>query len=108
MLVNPYHGEALWEILPENFYQIMFNYIFKLNPEYQKAVDEFKEKYFGGYTVGIQIRNPTHDKSGKKDHKGFPVPPLYLYAQAAEVRLALQIILDVNVNLVALISCKLY
>jgi hypothetical protein len=36
--------------------------------------------------VGIQIRHPSKDKDGKIDHKGFPVPPIQLYAQAAEVR----------------------
>lgn len=87
LLVNPYIGESILEVLPEKYYSIIFNYLFKLNNELQQMVDDFKAKNFGAYNIGIQIRNPSLSKeTGKKDHQGFPVPPLYLYAQMAEVQ----------------------
>jgi hypothetical protein len=85
VLVNPYHGEDIWEILPINYYQILFNYVFRLEASAQKIVDDFKRDHFGEFTIGIQVRTPTYTKKGEKDHKGFPVPPIDLYAQMAEV-----------------------
>jgi hypothetical protein len=45
MLMNPYHGEDLWDILPENYFQMAFSFCFKLAPELQREVDEFKVKF---------------------------------------------------------------
>src|SRR5690349_9640836 len=52
VLVNPHHGESVLEWLPANYYQIIFNYIFRLNDELKRKVDEFKAKKFGPYTLG--------------------------------------------------------
>jgi len=84
IIVNPYHGEELLEILPKNYFQIIFNYLFQLRDDLQATVDKFKRENFNKFTIGIQIRNPSLDKKGKKDHKGFPVPPWRLFTQAAE------------------------
>lgn len=85
------------EKLPPNYFEIIFGYLYKLRPDLLEEVmvffltmsifivKKFKQESFGKYTIGIQIRNPTHNQKGEKDHKGFPVPPLDLYAQAAEV-----------------------
>lgn len=74
-------------ILPENYFQIMLRYLWRLNDQLQKEVEQFKAQFFGLYTIGIQIRAPTYrtDKKDEKDHKGMPVPPLGIFAQAAEV-----------------------
>lgn len=74
-------------ILPSNYFQIMLNYLWRLNDDLQKEVDKFKLANFGLYNIGIQIRAPTYrtDKKDEKDHKGMPVPPLGIFAQAAEV-----------------------
>lgn len=76
-------------LLPSNYFQIMLHYLWRLNDELQKEVDQFKAKYFGLFTIGIQIRAPTFrtDKKEEKDHKGMPVPPLGIFAQAAEVKI---------------------
>jgi len=78
-------AQKLLDELPPNYYQIIFKYLFTLHPDLQEKVDEFKIQHFGGYNVGIQIRHPTISPiKGEKDHKGFPVPPLDIYAHAAE------------------------
>ncbi len=64
ILVNPYDGDRLFDMLPGNYFQIIFEYLFALKPELKRIVDEFKERKFGGYNVGIQIRHPTPDASG--------------------------------------------
>lgn len=63
----------------------MFKRMFTLRDDIKREVEKFREQNFHPYMVGIQIRHPTVDNKGEKDHKGFPVPPLELYAQAAEV-----------------------
>jgi len=83
ILANPHHGEKLLEIFPRNYFQILFHYLFPLSPDLQQQVDAFRSQ-MGAYTVGIQIRHPTVDQKGAKDHKGMPVPPLGLFAQVAE------------------------
>lgn len=93
------NAEWLSSILPKNYFEIMFRYLWGLSPDLQKEVDEFKQKHFGKFNIGIQIRHPSKNlkvihlihtsclntSQGKIDHKGFPVPPLELYAHAAEV-----------------------
>lgn len=63
----------------------MFKRLFTLRDDIKEEVEKFKKQHFHPYMIGIQIRHPTVDNKGEKDHKGFPVPPLELYAQAAEV-----------------------
>jgi len=82
--MNPYHGQALLEYFPSNYFQLLFEFLFRLNAELQKKVNDFKRAKFGLYTIGIQIRAPTLTEAGQLDHKGFPVPPLPLFAQAAQ------------------------
>eukprot|EP01116_Phalansterium_solitarium_P019912 TRINITY_DN5728_c0_g3_i1.p1 TRINITY_DN5728_c0_g3~~TRINITY_DN5728_c0_g3_i1.p1 ORF type:complete len:508 (+),score=177.98 TRINITY_DN5728_c0_g3_i1:98-1621(+) len=86
ILINPFHGEKVLQNLPRNYFQVIFDYLFKLAPELQEEVDNFKREHFGKFTVGIQIRAPTHTHKDpqKKDHQGFPVPALDLFAQMAE------------------------
>eukprot|EP01114_Cavostelium_apophysatum_P007545 TRINITY_DN1965_c0_g1_i1.p1 TRINITY_DN1965_c0_g1~~TRINITY_DN1965_c0_g1_i1.p1 ORF type:complete len:472 (-),score=94.78 TRINITY_DN1965_c0_g1_i1:8-1423(-) len=84
ILSNPFHGEELLAKLPANYFQIIFKELFRLHDDIQADVDKYKREHFAPYNIGIQIRHPTNDKQGVKDHKGFPVPPLELYAQAAE------------------------
>jgi hypothetical protein len=43
--MNPHHGEEWWEILPINYYSILFTHLFKLSSDAQKIVDDFKVKY---------------------------------------------------------------
>ncbi len=45
ILMNPHHGEEWWEILPINYYSILFTHLFKLSSDAQKIVDDFKVKY---------------------------------------------------------------
>jgi len=71
-------------MLPKNFFQIIFGYLFTPRDDIMAEIQRFKKANFGPYTIAIQIRSPTVDHKGEKDHKGFPVPPLELYAQAAE------------------------
>jgi len=84
ILINPYHGEAFLEDLPPNYFQVIFEYLWDIKQDLKDELMEFKQKYFGKFTVGIQIRHPTINQKGEKDHKGFPVPPPELYVQAAE------------------------
>lgn len=90
LLVNPIH--RLIEVLPKNFFQIIFHHFFRLKQEYQKQVifwkltpqiDDFKTKYFGEYTIAIQIRYwAIRDAVGTLDSR-YPMTPLAVYTQAA-------------------------
>eukprot|EP01116_Phalansterium_solitarium_P016520 TRINITY_DN3850_c0_g3_i1.p1 TRINITY_DN3850_c0_g3~~TRINITY_DN3850_c0_g3_i1.p1 ORF type:complete len:485 (-),score=191.66 TRINITY_DN3850_c0_g3_i1:281-1735(-) len=84
--VNPTIDEEWAAILPRNYFQLCFNYLWRIKPELKQIVDEFKQKYFGKYTIGIQIRTPTPrlNKPEVVDHEGFPTPPILLYGQTAE------------------------
>eukprot|EP01116_Phalansterium_solitarium_P020001 TRINITY_DN5771_c0_g1_i2.p1 TRINITY_DN5771_c0_g1~~TRINITY_DN5771_c0_g1_i2.p1 ORF type:complete len:486 (-),score=149.99 TRINITY_DN5771_c0_g1_i2:443-1900(-) len=73
---NPHH--ELLHKLPYNFYSIIFNYWWKLRPQYQAEVNRFKREHFGKWTIGMQIRG--------WDHGGvIPVIPLNVFLQAADV-----------------------
>ena len=41
-MINPYVGEQLMEYLPDNWYPIVFQYLFTPNPEIRAAAEKFK------------------------------------------------------------------
>jgi hypothetical protein len=89
---------------PANWYQILFKKFFALSPpvsislhslisfcivliylifQLRTEVDEFKKKYFGKFTVGIQVRTWTRNLAGGEAVRN-PVIPIEVYLQAAE------------------------
>jgi hypothetical protein len=84
ILSNPVLGEIVAEWLPENYFEVIFAYLFRLRPDLEKQVEDFKRQHFGAYTIALQIRSASsRAKNGVVDHRGTPVPPLDLYAQMA-------------------------
>jgi len=85
MLVNPLYD--LNTKLPHNWFGIIMDAFLPLKPKYRQVLDKYKTKYFGKYTISIQIRVPiaTGIPSLPNDFVG--APPMgdkELYYQAAE------------------------
>ena len=85
LFLNPIHSQFFWDNFPDNYFSIIFNYLFEIDSDILDTVEAFKQKHFSKYNIGIQIRYPTLTKSQQKDHKGFPVPPINLFIQTANV-----------------------
>eukprot|EP01116_Phalansterium_solitarium_P014121 TRINITY_DN31653_c0_g1_i1.p1 TRINITY_DN31653_c0_g1~~TRINITY_DN31653_c0_g1_i1.p1 ORF type:complete len:480 (-),score=86.32 TRINITY_DN31653_c0_g1_i1:69-1484(-) len=73
---NPNH--QLLHKLPTNFYQILFDYFWKLKPEWQAEIDACKKGHFGKFTIGLQMRG--NDAGGIH-----PLIPLDIFMQAGEL-----------------------
>jgi len=88
--VNPHYN--LTQHLPTDFFKLTFHFLFQLRDELEEKIEDFKQTFFGDFTIGIQIRaviTKTHSTGefykGKKDHEGHPIPPTTLFGQTAEL-----------------------
>jgi hypothetical protein len=89
MMVNPYH--RLWQRLPVNWFQLVFDTFFPLQRSHRALVDDYKRANFSthGYTIGIQIRTkvPTPNDAKHGDDHWFspPLADAEVFFQAAEM-----------------------
>jgi hypothetical protein len=82
ILYNPNHN--LLHEIPSNWYHLLFKSLFHLKNSLQKDLDIFKEKYFGKYTIGIQVRTWSRNVAGP-DALRNPNIPIDVFLQAAEL-----------------------
>eukprot|EP01116_Phalansterium_solitarium_P007054 TRINITY_DN1952_c0_g1_i2.p1 TRINITY_DN1952_c0_g1~~TRINITY_DN1952_c0_g1_i2.p1 ORF type:complete len:457 (-),score=125.29 TRINITY_DN1952_c0_g1_i2:150-1433(-) len=98
---NP--NEDLLRKLPPNWFQLLFRAVFRLAPDLQEKVDEFKRLSFGKYTLAVHIR----EQIKKYDHNfdRLPHPDLRISTQTAETLSALQSVVPPD-EVVWFVACE--